>query len=316
MEFNSITEELSAIKFKKNMERDIEDYFESKGFDFIQPRIFQSYDDYLLSNHRQDSSKMVKVLGGDSNIYILRPDITTNILGLIFSKWDGEPPLKVYYNSIVFNNSSIDGINENYQVGVESLGDEPEKADKEILEMAISLLERLNRPYLLELGSSTYIDSYLKELNLEGTIELKIRDLISRKNRDELKALAKDIDKEGILQVILNMEGNMEEVIELAKKNYMNTEMELALDSLDSLVGFLKERNLDSNINLDLSMIPDLDYYDGIIFKAYCHGSSKKVISGGRYDKLTEKFGKNVAAIGFMMDMDIARQIRYRGLAK
>ena len=61
-----------------------------------------------------------------------------------------------------------------------------------------------------------------------------------------------------------------------------------------------------------MSMIPDLDYYDGIIFKGYCKDTPKKVLSGGRYDRLTQKFGVSVSAIGFMIDMDLATQLRYR----
>lgn len=314
MEFKSIEQELSSLKFRKSIEREMEDYFESKGFDIIEPDIFQNYDDFLLSNFRQDSSKTVKVLGGDSKIYILRPDITTNILGKIFSKWEGKPPLKVYYNSRVYSNSSGGGIKESYQVGVESLGDKQLNADKEILEMAINLMERLNTPYVLELGSSKYLDPYIRDLELDLVDEMQIRNLIAKKNKDDLlERLRKLGIKDNLLNTILDLEGNMEEVLNKARSLYLNYEMEGAILSIESLIDFFKERKLLDKINLDLSMIPDLDYYDGIVFKGYCQGTSKKVISGGRYDKLTEKFGKKVPAVGFMMDMNLASQLKYGG---
>lgn len=314
MELKSIEEELLLLKFKKSIEREMEDYFESKGFSIIEPDIFQSYDDFLLSNFRQDLSKTVKVLGGDSNIYILRPDITTNILGKIFSRWEGKPPLKVYYNSRVYSNSSGGRIKENHQLGLESLGDIPAKADKEMLEMAIYLMERLNIPYVLELGSSKYLDSYIRELKLDSNDEIEIRNLLAKKNKDGLKIRIKSIGvKSTILDVILDMEGNMEEVVNKARSLYANYEMEEAIDSLESLMNFFKEKILLDKVNLDLSMIPDLDYYDGIVFKGYCQGTTKKVISGGRYDKLTKQFGKNVPAIGFVMDMNLATQLSYGG---
>jgi ATP phosphoribosyltransferase regulatory subunit len=118
MRYKSISEELEASKFRKTVEREMEDYFESKGFNIIEPDMFQSSDDFIQSNLRQDTSKTVKVLSGDSRIYILRPDITTNILGKIFSKWEGKPPLKVYYNSKVFKNTSGGRITENHQMGL------------------------------------------------------------------------------------------------------------------------------------------------------------------------------------------------------
>lgn len=314
MEFKSISEELSARRFKKDIEREMEDYFESKGFNIIEPDIFQSYDDFLLSNFRHDSSKTVKVLGGDSKIFILRPDITSNILGKIFSRWEGKPPLKVYYNSKVYSSSPGGGIKESYQVGVESLGDKAIVADKEILEMTITIMESLKTPYVLELGSSKYLDSYIRELKLDSRDEFQIRSLLAKKNKDEIIKWLKNKDiKSPILDVILDMEGNMEEVIQKARKLYVNYEMEESLNSIESLMTFFKERDLMDKVNLDLSMIPDLDYYDGIVFKGYCQGTSKKVISGGRYDKLTEMFGRNVSAVGFMVDLGLATQLRYRG---
>ncbi|MFA7534073.1 MAG: ATP phosphoribosyltransferase regulatory subunit, partial [Tissierellaceae bacterium] len=119
MRFTTIEEELTVTKFKKAIEREIEGYFEEMEFDLIEPRIFQKYDEYVNSEHKQDSSKTVKVLSGNSRIFILRPDITINVLGEIFSKWDGEPPLKVYYNSTIYLNKEGGKILENHQMGIE-----------------------------------------------------------------------------------------------------------------------------------------------------------------------------------------------------
>ena len=73
---------------------------------------------------------------------------------------------------------------------------------------------------------------------------------------------------------------------------------------MKELRDFFEKENLKKWIHFDLSMIPDLDYYDGIIFKGYYSSSPKKIISGGRYDSLTEKFRKKVSAIGFSINMD------------
>lgn len=313
MQYKTISEELVALKFRKSIEREMEEYFESMGYKIIVPDMFLSFDDFLLSKVRQDSEETVKVLGGDSRIYILRPDSTTNILGKIFSKWEGKPPLKVYYNSRVFKNTPNGNIMENHQMGVESLGDNPQEADWEILAMAITMMEELKTPYVLELGSSKYLDSYLKDLRMDNRDELEIRGLLAKKSRHELEAKLEGLGLEdSLLSVILDMEGSVEEVIQKARSNYLNKEMEASLDALESLTGFLDKNKLLAGVDLDLSMIPDLDYYDGIIFKGYCQDTPKKVLSGGRYDRLTQKFGVSVSAIGFMIDMDLATQLRYR----
>ena len=58
--------------------------------------------------------------------------------------------------------------------------------------------------------------------------------------------------------------------------------------------------------------MPIINYYDGLIFKGYSI-SSPKILSGGRYDRLTEEFEMRVPAIGFMVDMDYITRIRIGG---
>lgn len=314
MRFTSISQELEVTKFKKSIEREIEGYFENKGFQLIEPRIFQKYDEYVRSNFRQDSSKTVKVLSGDSRIFILRPDITTNVLGEIFSKWDGSPPLKVYYNSKIYLNKSGGKILENYQMGIESLGQDILQADQEIVEMAVTLMGTLGEPFILELGSSKYLDGFFRELCLSKNIESEIRELISKKNRYSLRLKLQAFGIKGtILDHVLDMQGSMEDVIEMAKSNYMNHEMKDALDELDKIKDFFSDKRIAQGIRFDLSMLPDLDYYDGIVFKGYCLNVPNKILSGGRYDRLTEEFGHRVPAIGFMIDMDLTTRIRIKG---
>ncbi len=314
MRFTTISEELAVTKLKKGIEREIEGYFESKGFSLIEPRIFQKYDEYVRSNFRQDSSKTVKVLSGNSRIFILRPDITTNVLGEIFSKWDGEPPLKVYYNSKIYLNKPGGKILENYQMGIESLGDDILDADKEIVEMATALMGTLGEPFILELGSSKYLDGFFREIAMNASDESEIRELISKKNRYSLRRKLQSLQIEGtILDFVLDMQGNMEEVIKMAYSHEINHEMKEALDELENLREFFTDKQMAKGIKFDLSMLPDLDYYDGIVFKGYCQSIPNKILSGGRYDRLTEEFGVRVPAIGFMIDMDLVTRIRNKG---
>ena len=47
-----------------------------------------------------------------------------------------------------------------------------------------------------------------------------------------------------------------------------------------------------------------MNYYDGIIFKGFVNRIPDSVLSGGRYDRLMEKFGKKTEAIGFAVYLD------------
>ena len=61
----------------------------------------------------------------------------------------------------------------------------------------------------------------------------------------------------------------------------------------------MKEQDL-----FDLACVPNMEYYTGIIFKVYSKYVEEPIISGGRYDKLYENFGKDVPAIGMAYYMN------------
>lgn len=48
-----------------------------------------------------------------------------------------------------------------------------------------------------------------------------------------------------------------------------------------------------------------MDYYNGIIFQGVISDIPFTVLSGGRYDKLAEKMGKEVGAVGFALDLSL-----------
>ena len=77
-----------------------------------------------------------------------------------------------------------------------------------------------------------------------------------------------------------------------------------SLKELEEISLIIKESNCKEYINFDLSMIGKFDYYEGIMIKGYYSNVYKEILSGGRYDSLTEEFGRRVPAIGFCIDVD------------
>ena len=51
-------------------------------------------------------------------------------------------------------------------------------------------------------------------------------------------------------------------------------------------------------------MLNELDYYNGIVFQGYVQGAPRAVLSGGRYDLLMRRFGKQADGIGFAVYLD------------
>ncbi|MBQ8004143.1 MAG: ATP phosphoribosyltransferase regulatory subunit, partial [Oscillospiraceae bacterium] len=61
---------------------------------------------------------------------------------------------------------------------------------------------------------------------------------------------------------------------------------------------------LSGNLKIDFSVVDDIKYYNGIVFKGYVHGVPQSILSGGRYDNLMRRMGKRAGAIGFAVYLD------------
>ena len=95
------------------------------------------------------------------------------------------------------------------------------------------------------------------------------------------------------------MQGDIFKIAEKARGLFLNEKMQKAIDELLFLKKFIDNEDYSKYVYFDLSLITELSYYDGIIFKGYFPNSFKDIISGGRYDSFTIDFGKKIPAIGF-----------------
>ncbi|MGZ8391840.1 MAG: ATP phosphoribosyltransferase regulatory subunit, partial [Gemmatimonadales bacterium] len=62
-----------------------------------------------------------------------------------------------------------------------------------------------------------------------------------------------------------------------------------------------KER---AHIVYDLGEVRGLEYYTGIHFELYIAGAGRAAGSGGRYDDLMGRFGRQMPAVGVALDLD------------
>jgi len=61
---------------------------------------------------------------------------------------------------------------------------------------------------------------------------------------------------------------------------------------------------LGSKLIIDAGMTGNMNYYTGLIFKAYVQGTSNVVISGGRYGDLLRGLDGNTSAAGYAIYFD------------
>lgn len=78
-----------------------------------------------------------------------------------------------------------------------------------------------------------------------------------------------------------------------------------ALSELCELQALIETTEYADKVFLDFSIVNDMNYYNGIVFKGFINGIYEGVLAGGRYDKLMEKMGRKSGAVGFAVYLDL-----------
>lgn len=256
---------------------------------------------------------MYKFFDMNGKILVLRPDMTVPVARMINTKLkDMTLPLKLFYTANVFRvHESLEGkTNEHLDCGVELIGGDGEIIDLEILVTALEVLKALNtrENFKLEIGDVNILTSAIDEMNLNEEDKENIISLINRKSLINLKDYLnnlniKDEYKEFLTTLPWLFGGY--EMIEKAKRLAFCNKVKENILYLESIFLNLRELGYEKYISVDMSMVPRVNYYSGIIFKGYVLGIGSTVLKGGRYNSLLENFGRKTSAIGFSVDVNL-----------
>ena len=242
---------------------------------------------------------------------MLRPDFTPSIARCAAKYFMEEKvPLRFSYNGNTFTNTSnLQGkLKEVTQMGAELIGDPSVEADAEVISMVIEALKSagLTR-FQVTIGEVDYFRGLCEEAGLDEDTEKELRSCISGKNFFAAQELLeqKQIPEpyHSILLKLADMFENIES-LEAAKALVKNERSLQAIARLEKLKERLEQYGVAEYISFDLGMLSKYQYYTGVVFKAYTYGIGDAVVKGGRYDNLLRKFGKNAAAIGFVIVID------------
>ena len=313
MEFLLMTEELRYYKLKYEMTKRLEDLVIKKGYMQIEPQFFEEYDSFIQMNKRIKKEGTVKLLDLDGRILILRPDITTSIIKHVIPKWEENRELKLFYLSTTFSRNQKGAIEEKKQFGIEYLGDSSMQADLEVLKLGFSMLKTFGIDFIAEINNNRFLNTLLEELGFDEEKSTQFKTIIYYKNQDSLNQFIKDsnipLSNQTLLKNILKYQGSISDIKRMLKGISLSSKLMDAIDELEFVSKSLDKEDI-KYARFDLSAISQYDYYAGITFKIYIEGTSNPIMSGGRYDLLTKRLGKDIPAVGFTLNSaDILKEV-------
>lgn len=238
------------------------------------------------------------------------PDITPQIARIFATRMQNMPlPVRLCYSGRVLRHAEqqVGKDREIFQAGVELIGLESAEADAEMITMAIESLQAIGASeFTIDIGQVEFFNGIMAGLDLPGGVLQKLRQAIFRKDNAELKSLLEQLpihDRSKDELLILPRLFGGREVIERAAKAVRNPRSLAALDNLAQVLDLLDIHDVANHLTLDLAEIRSLDYHTGITFQGFLPGLGRAVCSGGRYDNLTARYGRQAAATGFTFNL-------------
>ena len=281
--------------------------YDSYGYKKISLPSFEEYD---LYNENKDfiDRNILTVMSPNGKLLALRPDITLSVAKKV-SKDQSLKYSKIYYQENTYNLTKYVGYEENEQLGIELIGKESTFLDFEIINLAVKSLDIINKKSMIVLSHAGFISSVFENFDLEYEIKEQILDCINRKNSHDIQKILKRNEhiSENVKKLIYKipeLSGNLENIEKELLKYEINVNTKKILSELKQLNSLLMKFYKKSKIIFDFSVVKNLNYYNGIILQGYIEGFPNVILTGGRYDKLFEKFGVDTGAVGFAILTD------------
>ncbi len=292
---------------RRQVQSALVELFRRRGYtEVITPEV-EFYDLFVQSGNPIPQESMLKIIDRSGKIMVMRPDCTAPIARVAATKLKHLAlPQRLYYDQTVFRDrlAHAGGSREIAQCGVEMIGAVGDKADLEMVAMAVDALRACGlRQFHIELGHAGFYRALAGRMNMPKEELEHLRSAIEGKNFALLNDLLEPYRGEeacGVLRRLPYLFGGVE-VLDEARV--------LAgpcgsLDHLGRLYRELSAAGYGDCVRFDLGLVHQLDYYTGLVFRGYAEGAGAPVLSGGRYDGLMEQFGRKAEATGFAVDVD------------
>jgi len=200
-----------------------------------------------------------------------------------------------------------------YQCDVDVVGSNSLLNELELIQIVDEVYRRLKINVCLKINNRKIL-SGIAEIIGEAEKITDITVAIDKMDKIGLEKVNEEIASKGIsekaiakLQPILKLSGtNTEKLIEL-KTVLASSEIGLkGVSELETIFGLCETMNIETQIELDLTLARGLNYYTGAIFEVKALDVEMgSITGGGRYDNLTGVFGmEGVSGVGISFGAD------------
>lgn len=295
---------------KRILEENIRKTFNSWGYYEIEPALLEYFDMFWERKPSIRQEQIFKFFELGNRILALRPDFTMPIARIAATKFKNEDlPLRFSYIGNIYRYEEFRSgrQREISQAGVELMGIEGTTADAEVIAIAIETLKNLGlSDFQIDIGQVKFYKGLIEKYKLSRKQAQNLTKLIDKKNILALKSfLEKESLPESSKSIFMKLPLLYGDSNILKEARYIanNPQSKKAIENLWDVYEILKDYGLSQYITFDLGMVHSIHYYTGIIFRGMTSNIGYPICGGGRYDNLVSKFGYDIPATGFALNI-------------
>ena len=273
---------------------------------------FEEYDLYARNKDFLISDSVITFTDLNGKLMALKPDVTLSIV-----KNSADRPVglqKLYYNENVYRvGKGTRTFREIMQIGLEALGQVDRYCIMEVLMLAAKSLKCISKEAIFDVSHLGLLSEFLANIGICQEKTGQVLQYLGEKNLHELSAAcrADGIAEENIalLTQLAALSGPVQQVLpqaELLLKGRVNDNL---LADYTNILSALADTEIGDVLYMDFSVVDDIHYYNGIVFKGFVQGLPTAILSGGQYDKLMTKMGRKDRAIGFALYTDLMERL-------
>ena len=273
---------------------------------------FEEYDLYARNKDFLISDSVITFTDLNGKLMALKPDVT---LSIVKNSADHPTGLqKLYYNENVYRvGKGTRTFREIMQIGLEALGQVDRYCIMEVLMLAAKSLKCISKEAILDVSHLGLLSEFLASIGIRPEETSRVLQYLGEKNLHELSAACRSagITEENIalLTQLAALSGPVHQVLtqaELLLKGRVNDNL---LADYIRILSALADTEIGNALYMDFSVVDDIHYYNGIVFKGFIQGLPTAILSGGQYDKLMTKMGRKDRAIGFALYTDLMERL-------
>lgn len=297
---------------KRAVEAQLRKLFALNGYQEVETPLMEYYAVLEDETYGYAQQHVWKTFDRHGMVLALRPDSTIPAVRMAASKLGGQPlPLRLCYmqDAVSFQQQTAWDLSESAQAGIELMGAGSPYADGEVIALAIQALEEAGlTDFQIELGQVAFFKGLMAEAGLSQGQGESLRGYVEEKNMLAIQLFLQKCEVSQAvaarLMALPQLYGGAG-VLDKASSITQNQMCLEAISNLRQVMAVLTSYGYEKYITVDLGMVHGVNYYSGVIFRGITGCLGQPLLSGGRYDGLPLKFGRDMPATGFALSLKL-----------